>query len=53
MFALRRKGISKVEIKTAAQISTNQDILTHLDQKDTHMVGFTTATEQAVEERGV
>ena len=51
MFALRRKGSSKVEMKTAAQISTNKDILTHLDQKDAHMVGFTTATEQAVEER--
>jgi len=46
VFAIHKKGSKKVEVKTADELSTNEDIITHLDQKDAHMVGYTAASEQ-------
>jgi len=46
VFAVHKKGSKKVEVKTADELSTNEEILTNLNQKDAHMVGYTTASEQ-------
>ena len=50
VFAVQKKGSSKIETKTADQISTDEEILKSIDQKDAHMVGYTVATEQTLAE---
>ena len=50
VFAVQKKGSNKLEAKTASQISTNEEILKGMDQKDAHMVGYTVATEQILTE---
>lgn len=48
LFAIQKKGMKKPIIKTAPEISSDEDILTQLNQRDAHMIGFTTATEQSI-----
>ncbi len=50
-FAIHKKGTNKVEVKTAAEISGDKEILQSLDQKDAHAVGFTTAEEKSAVEK--
>lgn len=47
LFAIKKKGEKNQHVVTATQISTNENILKELNQIDAHMIGFTTATEQA------
>lgn len=48
IFALHKKGEKKPVVKTADQISIDEEILDSLSKKDVHMVGYITATEQAL-----
>lgn len=48
IFALQKKGEKKPLVKTADQISIDEEILASLDQKDAHMVGYITATEHTL-----
>lgn len=50
-FALKQKGSKKPLIKTADEISTNQEILESLNQKDAHMIGFTSGSEREMIEK--
>lgn len=50
LFALHKKGENKKIIKTANEISSEDDILTQLNPKDAHMIGLTTAMEQQIME---
>ena len=50
VFAVHKKGSDEVAVKTASEISTDEEILKNLDQHDAHMVGYTTATEQTLAE---
>jgi hypothetical protein len=51
VFAIKEKGKKKPIIKTADEISTDEELLGSLDQKDAHMVGFTAANESAIIEK--
>ena len=53
LFAVKKKGSAEIAVKTAAEISTNQELLKSLNQEDAHMVGHRTAMEQMVEERAI
>ncbi len=53
LFAIKKKGSSTIEVKTAAEISVNKEMLKNLNQEDAHMVGHTTATENMVEEKEI
>jgi len=46
LFAIQKKGEKKHRVVTANDISKDEEILKHLSQKDAHMVGLTTASEQ-------
>ncbi|PIR11353.1 MAG: hypothetical protein COV52_04430 [Gammaproteobacteria bacterium CG11_big_fil_rev_8_21_14_0_20_46_22] len=46
LFAIQKKGERKHRVVTANDISKDEEIIRHLSQKDAHMVGITTATEQ-------
>lgn len=48
IFALHKKGEKKPVIKTADEISIDDEILDSLSKKDAHMVGYITATEQTL-----
>ena len=51
VFAVHEKGKKDYEVKTAAEITTNEEIIASLDQKDAHMVGYTSATEHMLAEK--
>lgn len=52
IFALHEKGKKEPLIKTADEISSDEKILSGLDQKNAHLIGYTTANEKAhIEER--
>jgi hypothetical protein len=51
LFAVRKKGSTEIEVKTAVEISTNKELLKNLNQEDAHMVGHTTAMEQMQDEK--
>lgn len=53
VFAIQEKGSKKPIIKSADEITADPDFLKSLDQKDAHMIGFTTASEQSVTEKRV
>lgn len=50
VYAVYRKGDETYTVKTAAEISADEEILASLDQKDAHRIGFATATEQMLQE---
>ena len=45
VFAIKEKGNKKLLIKTAKEISLNPEMLSQMDQKDAHMVGYVSGTE--------
>ena len=51
VFAIKQKGSNKPITKTADEISSDAELLASLDQKDAHMVGYTTASERACIEK--
>lgn len=51
IFAVIKKGEKKYKTVTASEISTNEEILQGLTQKDAHMIGFTSATEHFTAEK--
>lgn len=51
LFALHKKGDKKHSVVTAKEISSNEEILKSLTQKEAHMVGYAAATEQISEEK--
>ncbi len=50
-FAIQERGKKKPIIKTAMEISSDEKFITGLHQKDAHMIGHTTATEQIIAEK--
>lgn len=46
IFAIKERGKDQPLIKTAAELSSDENILKSLDQKDAHMIGYTSASEQ-------
>lgn len=50
-FAIQERGKNKIMAKTAREISSNEHLITGLHQKDAHMVGYVTATEQIMSEK--
>lgn len=51
IFALHKKGDKKHSVVTAHDISSNEDILKSLNQKEAYMIGFAAATEQMMAEK--
>ncbi len=51
MFSISRPDDEAVVMKSASEISLDKDLLAELSQEDAHMVGYTTATEQMLEEQ--
>ena len=51
IFAIHERGKNKTIVKTASEISSNEHLIAGLHQKDAHMVGYATATEQVIDER--
>jgi hypothetical protein len=51
LFALRRKGESKLIVKTADEILKEKEILNNLDGKDSQVVGYTVASESLESEK--
>lgn|SRR3990167_918966 len=51
LFALRKKGDEAVIIKTADEILKEKDILDNLGAKDSHVVGYTVASENILREK--
>lgn len=51
IFAIKEKGKDKPIIKTAAELSSDENILKSLDQKDAHMIGYTFANENLITEK--
>lgn len=51
LFALIKKGDKIPTVKTASEISQEQDILSQIDQKDAHMIGYTAASEAMLDEK--
>lgn len=49
-FAIKERGKTSSIIKTASEISLDQKFIAGLHQHDAHMIGYVTATEQAVNE---
>lgn len=50
-FAIQERGKKKPIIKTAMEISSDEAFISGLHQKDAHMIGHTTATEQVIAEK--
>lgn len=48
VFAILKKGETKHHVITAAEISTNTEILNGLNQKDAHKIGFIAGSEQII-----
>lgn len=51
LFAIHKKGDKKHSVVTAKEISSNEEILKNLSQKEAHMIGYAAATEQLMSER--
>ena len=51
IFALHKKGDKKHSVVTAQEISSDEEILKNLSQKEAHMIGFAAATEQMTDEK--
>lgn len=51
VFALKKKGNTKLVTKTADEIIKEKDILDNLNAKDAHIIGYTLATETAKAEK--
>jgi hypothetical protein len=51
IFAIKKKGHDKLIVKTADEIVKEKDILENLKPEDAHLVGYTFATENVLEER--
>ena len=51
VFAVHKKGEKDYDVKTAAEIATDEELIKSLDQKDAHMVGYTSATEHMMAEK--
>ena len=51
LFAIKERGTKKTIIKTAHEISTDENLLTNLHQQDAHMIGYTVASEQILLEQ--
>ena len=51
VFAIKKKGSDTPIIKTADEISQDEEMLKSLNQKDAHMVGFTSASEREILEK--
>ena len=51
IFALHKKGDKNHSVVTAQEISSNEEILKNLSQKEAHMIGFAAATEQMAIEK--
>ena len=46
IFAVKKKGAENIIMKTASEISSDDEILKSLNQKDAHEVGYQVANEQ-------
>lgn len=46
LFALKKRGEKQPDVLTADEISSNEEMIYGLSQKEAHMVGMTTAEEQ-------
>jgi hypothetical protein len=46
VFAIKERGKDQPIVKTADELSQDDDIISSLNQKDAHMIGYTSAAEQ-------
>lgn len=53
IFALKEKGQHKPVIKTAEEITADDNMLNQLSQEDAHTVGFTTGTQNDLREQQI
>ena len=51
VFALQVRGQKDPVIRTADEISTDEELIKGLDQKDAHLVGYTSASEREALEK--
>lgn len=51
IFAIKRKGHDKLIVKTAEEIVKEKEILENLRPEDAHLVGYTFATENVLNEK--
>lgn len=51
LFAISKKGEKNHRVITASEISSNQEILNGLHQKDAHRIGFVAGIEQIILEK--
>lgn len=51
IFAIKKKGHDKLIVKTADEIVKEKEILESLRPEDAHLVGYTFATENVLEEK--
>jgi hypothetical protein len=51
IFAIKKKGHDKLIIKTADEIVKQKEILENLKPEDAHLIGYTFATENVLEEK--
>ena len=51
LFAVKKKGSAEIEVKTAAEISSNKELIKSLNQEDAHLVGHTTEMESVMDEK--
>jgi len=50
VFAIKERGKNKVTIKTASELSSNEETIKNFDQTDAHVIGHTSGTEQTLME---
>lgn len=51
VFAVKKRGEEEVMVKTAAELSSDKEIVSNLSQEQAHMLGFTSGTEQTSDEQ--
>lgn len=51
LFAIQKHGEQLPQIKSAGDITANMDIIDKLTQRDAHIIGYTLANEQAMEDQ--
>ena len=51
VFAVHKKGEKNLQVKTASEISQDEEIIKQIDQQDAHMIGYTAASEAMLYEK--
>ena len=51
VFAIKQRGEEELLLKTAEEISTDEELLKNLDQKDAHTIGYTSGSQTVSDEK--